>query len=89
MLQVPLHFLSLQVLLEMQSDWKVVLATLLQIRRELSQTCQQLQELRQRVKKQREKEQVSLSRQGTECRAVTRAQKAAPENEEAKEHRVW
>lgn len=81
--------LSLQVLLEMQRDWKAVLATLLQIRVELSQTCQQLQELRQRVKEQRQKEEVNLSTQGTECRAVAREQKADPGNEEAKEHGVW
>lgn len=65
-------------------DWNAVLATLLQTRRQLSQTCQQLRQLRQRVKEQREKEQVRSSSQGTECRAVKRALNAGPGSEEAR-----
>uniref|UniRef100_A0A8C5TD00 Centrosomal protein 250 n=1 Tax=Malurus cyaneus samueli TaxID=2593467 RepID=A0A8C5TD00_9PASS len=58
--------------------------TLLQTQGELSRACQQIQQLRQEAKEQQEKGQVSLSRQGTDCRPVTRAQKAGPGTEEAR-----
>ena len=57
---------------------------MLQTQKELSQACQQVLQLSQEVKEQQEKGQVSLRRQGTECRAVTKAQKAAPGTEEAR-----
>lgn len=74
----------MQVLLEEQNKRSALLEALLQTRGELSRACQQVQQLSQEVKEQQEKGQVSLSRQGTECRAVTKAQKAAPGTEEAR-----
>lgn len=80
----PLLFPSVQVLLEKQKEKNSLSETLLQTRGQLSQACQQVQQLRQEVKEQQEKGQVSLSRQGTECRAVARAQKAGAGSEEAR-----
>lgn len=73
-----------EVLLEKQKEKNSLSETLLQTRGQLSQACQQVQQLRQEVKEQQEKGQVSLSRQGTECRAVVRAQKAGAGSEEAR-----
>lgn len=74
----------MQVLLEEQKEKSALSEALLQTQGELSRAHQQVQQLRQELKEQQEKGQVSVSRQATEGRAVRRAPKAAPGTEEAR-----
>lgn len=57
----PVFSLSVQVLLEKESEKKALLETLLQTQGELTEACQQLEQLRQEVKEQQVYGQVSFT----------------------------
>lgn len=69
----PVFSLSVQVLLEKESEKKALLETLLQTQGELTEACQQLEQLRQEVKEQQVYGQVSLtSRAGRKHKQLVR-----------------